>query len=734
MRKIRRVSVYIPVFYFFIFRLFGQDNLSPLVRSLNPLKANTSSLEKEIQTNCGEFCIYSEGRRYLSGTLSWSTKPDLELLAKQGIKTRSIFPFGATVLIPIEKLGWLAAQPWLSFLDLDQAKSTAMREQRRDLKADAVQEGSGDLDKAYNGENVVIAVIDQGFDYTHPAFWDSTYQTSHILMVWDQMASSGTPPSGYSYGKLVQNSALKAEQGDGFHKSFSHGTHVAAIAAGSGYPTPERSFRGIAPKASLILISSDLSDSKVSDGLQFAYNYAKSKNLPLSVNMSFGGYGSAMDGTAFLDKAIGNQVGAGCLVSVAMGNEGERAQFATFTTTGTQTSWKSIITASGDYPSKPLLQVWAPQNSLATVRMGLIRKSTNEQWTTNAYSANSSSSFSAPAIGNWNFKFNTYSAYSGNNNRLWNIELVPGDADYLPFVEVISTQTNETIQVLSPYMDLSNRLSNQALTGFSKGDTVSNGRSPGMTSSRAIGVGAHVAKDTVYPVGKPRLIDKSVVVGQLCKFSGRGPSFSGLVKPDISAPGYLVSSGISSADLNYPDNANTDKLTEYKSTINNKTYRYYLFAGTSMATPMVTGSLALLMQANPLLTPEQAKEILSETARKDAFTKLAAGEKNNRFGFGKLDLYQAMLKTLNITPTTPAGSKILLFPNPASSTVNLVLPSDVEFTKIRMLDILGRLVFKNETLSGSFLSLSVDHVSQGQYMLQIQTNKGEILQRLLINR
>lgn len=733
MKRKLRICIWFTLIYLAFPPAWAQNNLSPLVRSLGPFSATKEAFEKSIQQHCGEFCVYSYGKRYLSGTISWKAKPDLQPLEKEGVKIRTLFPFGATVLIPEEKLGWLAAQTWLSFLDLDQPKNTAMREQRRDLNADKVQLGQDDLDRAYNGENVLIAIIDQGFDYTHPTFWDSTYQNSRILMVWDQMAS-GTPPDGYSYGKLIRNQDLKNEKGDRFYTATSHGSHVAGIAAGSGYPTPSQSFRGVAPKASIILISCDLSDSKVSDALAFASAYAKNQNMPLVVNMSFGGYGSAMDGTSFLDRAIDNKAGTGCLIAVAVGNEGELAQFASFTTTQSQPFWKYIVSGS---KAKSFVQVWGPENTNATVRMGLIHQSTYEQWVSNAYSASSFTTFSVPAEHNWSFKYSTYSAYEINNKRLWNIELVPGDPNYLPFVEVISNKADEVFQVLSPYMNLLNKINGQEITGFSKGDTISNGRSPGMTSASAISVGAHVAKDTVYTFGKPTgsVLENGPALGELCSFSSRGPSFSGLIKPDVSAPGFLVSSSVSSADVNYQSSPKTESYTEYKATINGTLYRYYCdFYGTSMATPMVTGCLALLLQANPLLTPAQAKEVLSETARKDAFTRLTAGEKNNRFGFGKMDLYQAMLKTLNITPTVPEGKDLLLFPNPTSGDLSLVLPEATTFSEVQMINMLGQVVSKKSALSGSFLSLSVADVRQGQYMLQIQTNKGRILRRIVVNR
>lgn len=77
----------------------------------------------------------------------------------------------------------------------------------------------------------------------------------------------------------------------------------------------------------------------------------------------------------------------------------------------------------------------------------------------------------------------------------------------------------------------------------------------------------------------------------LASFSGRGPTpFDGLTKPDFVAPGV----NITAAD--------------------SRSNGYRTMSGTSMATPMVAGSVALLRQARPDLTPAQIKEALMETA------------------------------------------------------------------------------------------------------------------------
>ncbi|MBP7965419.1 MAG: S8 family serine peptidase, partial [Paludibacteraceae bacterium] len=67
----------------------------------------------------------------------------------------------------------------------------------------------------------------------------------------------------------------------------------------------------------------------------------------------------------------------------------------------------------------------------------------------------------------------------------------------------------------------------------------------------------------------------------------------------------------------------------------------------SMASPFVTGVLATWLQANPSLTPEQVRDILSQTSSVDAYTGTCP---NNTWGYGKIDAYAGLVKVIETTP------------------------------------------------------------------------------------
>ncbi len=94
----------------------------------------------------------------------------------------------------------------------------------------------------------------------------------------------------------------------------------------------------------------------------------------------------------------------------------------------------------------------------------------------------------------------------------------------------------------------------------------------------------------------------------ITSYSSKGPTLlDHIVKPDLVAPGNLIVSvlGDGTLPLEYPQNI-TDT-------------NYFILSGTSMATPMVSGAAALLMQQNPNLTPDQVKARLMQTVATRTF-------------------------------------------------------------------------------------------------------------------
>jgi len=91
---------------------------------------------------------------------------------------------------------------------------------------------------------------------------------------------------------------------------------------------------------------------------------------------------------------------------------------------------------------------------------------------------------------------------------------------------------------------------------------------------------------------------------RLASFSSAGPTYEGFVKPDVVAPGGHVLGLMGSSD--YLPNT-------YKEFFDGS--YYFQMSGTSQATAVTTGVVALILQSNPALTPDEVKCKILSSAR-----------------------------------------------------------------------------------------------------------------------
>ena len=150
------------------------------------------------------------------------------------------------------------------------------------------------------------------------------------------------------------------------------------------------------------------------------------------------------------------------------------------------------------------------------------------------------------------------------------------------------------------------------------------------TSEGCIAVASHVSKNTWDSDDGPQQ-DLRALVGRSSNFSSLGPTRDGRWKPEISAPGQYLTAGL----------ADRSELSEVRVRAK-KSDRLVSIEGTSMAAPIVTGAIALMLEKDPTLTPTQIKEIFKETAKKDDHTQNTPW--TAAYGYGKLDIIAALSK------------------------------------------------------------------------------------------
>jgi serine protease AprX len=123
----------------------------------------------------------------------------------------------------------------------------------------------------------------------------------------------------------------------------------------------------------------------------------------------------------------------------------------------------------------------------------------------------------------------------------------------------------------------------------------------------------------VITVGAMKAMDTYSRTDDLvASYSSKGPSaLDHVVKPDIMAPGNHVVSLLASGSTLASDPANAVPLSYYESNASSTpSSRFMMLNGTSMATPVVSGAVADMLQKQPTLTPDQVKARLMKTAYK----------------------------------------------------------------------------------------------------------------------
>jgi hypothetical protein len=159
-----------------------------------------------------------------------------------------------------------------------------------------------------------------------------------------------------------------------------------------------------------------------------------------------------------------------------------------------------------------------------------------------------------------------------------------------------------------------------------------------------------------------------------------------------------------------------------------------------MASPHVAGAIALLFDVDPLLSAGGVLDLLTRKARRDDYT---GAVPNDRWGFGKLDVWAALLDLEPTEPPPPSGVRptVAVEANPAIAEAAFVytLPEGTGEAFLRVYDVAGARVFEVEiAVAGSSItwdlrSTSGVRVAAGLYLVVVVSDLGNSnVERLVI--
>ena len=288
-------------------------------------------------------------------TLVESTDGSATIEQKGGLVCQDFGHGYSAAFLPMDSLGSLDQCATIVRMEANEMSRVFNDNSKAVLGVDKAW-GGYELPQAFRGNGVLAAVLDVGFDFTHPSFRRED-GSSRVVWFWDPTAENNNPSElGVIY---TSPEAVLAAGCSSDAAEQSHGSHVLGSMAGDGL---EGRFAGMAPEADIIgghiplgevdrafvekmlnYLAANISDmrdmppallrAELSDVLELIMYYqifhqASIQNKPCVLNCSFGSSFSFENENNLYEAVVNNLLGPGRIMVFAAGNEGAEHTYA----------------------------------------------------------------------------------------------------------------------------------------------------------------------------------------------------------------------------------------------------------------------------------------------------------------------------------------------------------------------------------------------------------------------
>lgn len=625
---------------------------------------------------------------------------DIEGLDIQGGRGKQLMgEFAASVIPALEE------SPAVKSIRLERQVNAKMNVARALSGIDLIHQGA-ELPQAYDGTGVICALVDGGFDPNHVNFVKEDGTNRIENFTYFRQTQSGNVSTETYDASYMPN--IDTESSETFH-----GTHTMGIMAGSyrgkvtagilnvatdGTATAEvkeidNPYYGVAPGASLAAAAGAGSDYYVALGINQILNYAYWKagetksTVPVVLNLSIGSNIGPHDGSATLSRYIDMEVDMSepqvpFIPVISAGNEGDLLIALNKTLAEDDLEMKTTLLSTdpfkdqGKYPNALYGQVYLYSDSDEPfeIQAVVINKQRGAVALRNA--------LGAVPEGAQKY-FCTSSNYQADDSDVISPQLAKNFEGYMGVIAALDEQESGRYMAIVDLMlwqteanadgnycigIIAKGAPGQRIDAYCTGDWFNfssggidpeegymDGTSDGSISDVACGknvivVGSYNARNywanidrTIAGYGYGMFDNNKV-----SDFSSWGTLKDGRQLPHVCAPGATIISSSNEyyiKDYQVPDNSLQATFTD-----GTRRYSWHQCVGTSMSTPVVTGSVALWMQADPTLTVAKVRNIIAKTATVD--DDVLTGNPV-QWGAGKFNAYKGLKQVLAEKSSAP---------------------------------------------------------------------------------
>ena len=651
-----------------------------------------------------------DGEVFISAFIRLENDSQLSELEALGVQVQCSFDNGLiTANIPVDKINEVAGISNVQRVNVASLMTPATYKAREathvddllTLSNDAISSG---LTNKYDGTGVVLGVIDTGIDFQHIAFKDKNGD-SRIKRAYVYNGSRAQ-----EYSKFTATSPTTDD------RTADHGTHTSSTAGGSSVIVngntvtvtddhANATYGGMAPGADLYLAGiNGLKSTYLANAFQKICNYADEVGKPVVVSNSWGSQYGPHDGTDDFADVIARYFGPShpnhvCLFAASndagKSKDNEGGGYYLSGSASKSNPLGAIIrsdsytnTDAGYYYTDIIANAWARSTSVSTIACNfyVLDSKTGEVKTSVTVTPSTyGTGTSVSGLSNY-YKGDiyVYRYTSGNKTQLiikatdltsTSIYAVTQNGEkyyksnYTLAIQFYPTSGSSVIDVWGgDYCYYTDHLSTEGITWTDGTDDMT--VSDEAMNPNVISVGAYVTSNrTTNYAGTTTDHSYEYTIGDIAPFSSyatASESVTDLQYPWISAPGARLIAGV-----NHYHTASTDDYSYYGSNfnqdlvVNSASNPYAAMEGTSMATPVAAGIVALWLQAakevDKQLTNDDVKEIMKETAIHDSYT--TTGPNASHFGQGKINALAGVQYILgaNASPNIKAATTELTF-------------------------------------------------------------------------